>query len=408
MKILIADDNPMWQTLLAGNVKQWNLQPILACDGRQAIEQLQNDESIRIALIDWQMPFLDGLEVCRQVKANVKRGFTYIVMLTGRDSKSDVVKGLEAGVDEYLTKPVDMDVLRSRLKAARRVIEAIPPSDWARPRIEGYSIDSILGRGAFATVWEGKRLRDDHPVAIKVLRVDLTTATVQQRFAHEIDVMKRLDHPYITPVFDGRVDDRVGYIIMDLNAGGTLGEYQQQSSLKGKQRVDLIRKVCEGIHHAHEQGVIHRDLKFANVMMSGGGDPRIVDFGLSKSLFTPPTDDGHQTIEGTVMGTPLFMSPEQARGETSRIDLRTDIYATATMLYIMLLKTHPHPLNGRDNRAIIRAISQTGIRRPESIKPNFNPALSRILTKALAADPGDRYETAAEFAAALGQFLGRR
>ncbi|MEM6474244.1 MAG: response regulator, partial [Planctomycetota bacterium] len=277
MKVLVADDNPMWLTLIASNVRQWKLEPVQAKDGVQAIAKLEEDESIRIAILDWQMPGIDGLEVCRRVKHQPQRPFTYVIMLTGRDSKADVIRGLEAGVDEYLTKPVEMDELRIRVKAARRVIEAIPPTDWTRPRIPGYTIDSILGRGAFATVWRGSRNRDRLPVAIKVLRVDLATENVLRRFGHEIDVLKRLDHPSITRIHDGRIDTDVGYFVMDLNEGGTLGEYQARESPSGRACVGLIRQVSEGIQHAHSKGIIHRDLKFANVMMDMAGTPRIVD-----------------------------------------------------------------------------------------------------------------------------------
>ncbi|MEM6474038.1 MAG: protein kinase, partial [Planctomycetota bacterium] len=138
------------------------------------------------------------------------------------------------------------------------------------------------------------------------------------------------------------------------------------------------------------------------------GTPRIVDFGLSKSMFSRRKDDGDQTVDGTIMGTPLFMSPEQARGETSRVDGRTDIYAAATMLYIMLLKTHPHPIESRESREIIRTIATSEARSPNLIKPNFNSRLSQILMKALAKNPQDRFTSAGDFAEALQRFLERK
>lgn len=408
MKILIAEDNPMWATLLSRNAESWSFEPIVATDGQQAVEILEREDSICIAILDWQMPQMTGLEVCRQIKADSTRPFTYVVMLTNRDSKDDIVEGLDAGADDYLTKPVEMVVLRSRLNAARRIVEAIPPKDWARPSVEGYDVKRVLGKGAFATVWEAERRSDQMPVAIKVLRVDLASDKVFERFAREVKILETLDHQYITKIHESRVDRKAGYYVMDLVRGGTLHDHQKHESLSGSQRIRMIQRVCEGLDHAHQMGVVHRDLKFTNVMITEEGLPKIVDFGMSKSLFKPETDDVNLTIEGSVLGTPLFMSPEQARGEVAKIDGRSDLYSAATMLYILLLKHHPHPIVNNDNRTIIDAISHAKVRPPSFFKNDFNVDLGDIITKALAAEPEDRYQTAGEFADALRLFLENR
>lgn len=408
MKILIAEDNPMWSTLLARNAEQWQFDPVVASNGKQALEILEQDESICMAILDWQMPEMTGIEVCSKIKSDSDRPFTYVVMLTNRDAKDDVVAGLDAGADDYLTKPVEMVVLKSRLNAARRIVEAIPPKDWARPSIEGYDVKGVLGKGAFATVWEAERVSDRMPVAIKVLRVDLASDKVFERFAREIKLLESLDHPYITKVYDSRVDRNVGYYVMDLVRGGTLHDYQKRESLSGTQLIRLIQQVCEGLDHAHQQGVVHRDLKFTNVMITEKGLPKIVDFGMSKSLFTPREDDVLLTIEGSVLGTPLFMSPEQARGEVGILDGRSDLYSAATMLYILLIKHHPHEISNNNNRTIIEAISSTPARPPSLFKKDFNPMLDAILMKALAPEPEDRYETAGLFAKDLAGFLADR
>ncbi|MEM9589278.1 MAG: response regulator, partial [Planctomycetota bacterium] len=257
MKILIAEDNPMWAKLLEQNTQQWKFKPVVVSDGKQALDQLHASDEVRLAVLDWQMPEVSGVEICRKIKNDPQRPFTYVVLLTSRDSKEDIVTGLDAGADDYLTKPVDMAVLRSRLGAARRIIEAIPPQDWSRPRIEGYEVKGVLGKGAFATVYEAVRVRDEKPVAVKVLRVDLATDTVFERFAREVEVMQGLDHPYIAKIYDSRVDRRVGYYAMDLITGGTLYDYEKRETPSGIQRIRMIQWVCEGLHHAHQQGVIH-------------------------------------------------------------------------------------------------------------------------------------------------------
>ena len=106
------------------------------------------------------MPGMDGIDVCRRVKRDPDHPFTYVVMLTSRDAQEDMVAGLDAGADDYLTKPIEPAVLRSRIAAAERIVKLVPPKEWAVPRIDGYDVKRMLGKGVFATVWEALRQRD--------------------------------------------------------------------------------------------------------------------------------------------------------------------------------------------------------------------------------------------------------
>ena len=355
MKVLIAEDNPMWAMLLEQNTRQWKYEPVMVQDGAQALERLREDPTICLAILDWQMPEIMGIEVCKQIKQDVSRTFTFVMMLTNRDSKEDMIEGLGAGADDYLTKPVDMGVLKSRLRAARRIIEALPPRDWTRPQVDGYEV-------------------------------------------------KR----YITRFFESRLDAVGGYYVMDRIHGGTLTDYERDKQPGGTERIDLMRRVLEGLHYAHEKGVIHRDLKFNNVMVTEDGIPKLVDFGMSKSLFKASESVVSETLDGSVIGTPLFMSPEQASGQLSNVDGRSDQYSAATMLYILLLKHHPHAIETNDYKSIIQKISRGKVRPPRSIKPDFNPELESILMRALEQRPEDRFPTAGEFAEALSGFLDKR
>jgi eukaryotic-like serine/threonine-protein kinase len=404
MKVLIAEDNLMWSTLLVNNIRQWGFDPIVVTDSDQALREIQADDSIRLAVLDRKMPGGDGIEVCRRIKSDIHRSFTYVVMLTGLDTKEDVVEGLDAGADDYLTKPVEMDVLRSRLKAAKRIIEAIPPSGWTKPNIPGYDVHEVLGKGAFATVWRATDVKHQVEVAIKILRVDLATSRVFGRFAREIKIMQSLDHPYVAKIHDAKIDRNVGYYIMDLIQGGDLLQYAKREKISAKSRIEMIAKVCEGLDYTHRQGVLHRDLKFANIMVTESGQPKIVDFGISKSMFLANDDDVTATIDGAVFGTPMFMSPEQARGEVAVMDGRSDLYTAATMLYMLLLNRHPHDINHRSRSLTIETIAHGDVVPPTSFRPKFDLRFEKILLTALARDPEDRQATAGEFAQELWNF----
>ena len=163
MKVLIAEDNPIWRQMLKQNVSNWGYEPVVAEDGKEAWKILQLPDAPRLAVLDWQMPHMDGIDVCRHVKSSQTLPFTYVVMLTSRDAEEDMVAGLDAGADDYLTKPVEPKILRSRLVAAQRIVEAVPPREWALPRVPGYEVKRLLGKGAFATVWEAMQNDSGRP-----------------------------------------------------------------------------------------------------------------------------------------------------------------------------------------------------------------------------------------------------
>ncbi|TWU21632.1 Serine/threonine-protein kinase PrkC [Novipirellula galeiformis] len=408
MKLLIAEDNPMWLKVLQTNASSWGFVPVIAQDGQVALDELASDDAPRIAVLDWQMPHLDGVEVCRRIKVDSTRPYTYVMLLSSRDSKQDVVTGLDAGADEYMTKPADLDLLQRRLTAARRIIEAIPPKGWSRPRIAGYEVKQVLGQGAFATVWEAVHVATQRPVALKVLRIDLTTRKVMERFAHEIQVMQGLDHPYLATILDSHIDRQLGYYAMDLIRGGTIAHYVREHALPPLCIIRLVAQICEGLQHAHDRGIIHRDLKLSNVMVSDDGQPKIVDFGLGKSIFANVTTDPQQSIDGCVIGTPLFMSPEQARGEIKHLDQRSDIYSVGIVLYLLLLRKHPHHIAPQDRQQTIMEIAHGPVRRPTKLSPTFSKALERILLRALHPSVKHRYQRAGDMAADLHAFVDSR
>jgi len=408
MRILVADDNPIGSRLLESNLKRWKFEPVVCKDGNEVLARMNSVEAPRLAVIDWEMPGVDGVEACRQIKASETLPYTYVVLLSSRDAKEDILTGLQAGADEYLTKPVDLEILQSRLNAARRLVDAIPPKEWSRPRIEGYEVDRVVGKGAFATVWRAVKSSSGAIAALKVLRVDLATNIVFERFANEIEVMKQLRHRYIASILESRIDRSVGYYAMDLIEGGSLSEFAKKNKLNALQSIRLISRVCKGLAHAHDRGIIHRDLKPSNIMVALDGIPKLVDFGLSKSMFKVPNENALQTIDGSLIGTPLFMAPEQARGEIQKIDHRTDIFAAGVILYIMLMRKHPFKVDPGSSTKTVQELANGKPRLPSEFNPSFNARLRQILMRALAVNQGERYQSALELAHDLKSFLKSR
>jgi serine/threonine protein kinase len=143
-------------------------------------------------------------------------------------------------------------------------------------------------------------------------------------------------------------------------------------------------------------------------MMTADGKPKLVDFGLARWMFKTAADDSVHSMAGSVIGTPFFMSPEQARGQNDKLDGRSDIYALGVIMYVMLIRKHPHKIDQDDRWKTIRAIAEGKPRLPTELRPEFNRELERIMMKSLREDPSDRYNTAAEFASEIRRFLKER
>lgn len=406
MKVLVAEDSATIRTMLLAQLKSWGFNPIPAVDGEAAIKILDSDDSPRLAVLDWQMPKLDGIEVCRRIKEDLNREFTFVIILSAREREDDMVAGLSAGADDYLPKSTNPVILKSRLKAAARILERVPPKGWTKPDIEGYAVENLLGKGAYATVWKAVRKSTSQEVALKILRMDLSTDGIFSRFAREVKMMERLEHPNIAQIFDSHVDHSLGYCAMELIDGVPLQRYLKEHKVKKRQMFDMICQICSGLSHAHKQGIIHRDVKPSNIMVTHDGQPKLVDFGLGRNMFRPDSkQDNFETMEGYVVGTPMYMAPEQARGENDQLDGRADVYSLGTILYIALVRRHPHDVASENRSDAIQEVAHQPVTRPRSIKSDLDPELDRILMKALAHDPADRYQSADLLADDLRGFL---
>ena len=409
MKLLVADDNPVWRKLIEAAVSPWGYRVIVCENGTEALEQLYSDDPPRLALLDWQMPDVEGVEICRRIKQDPRHPFTYVILLTSRDRDEDMIAGLDAGADDYLTKPIVAAMLKSRLAAAKRIVEAVPPVQWTKPQIEGFDIEKIIGKGAFATVWRARHEMSDQLAAVKIIRADLATDVVFNRFAREVEAMRKMDHPGIARIYASHLKRDMAYYAMELIDGRSLGRYVAHEKPKATRIIEMHAFICDALDHAHQRNIIHRDIKPSNVMVTSSGQPKLVDFGLCKSMFLPDEDtSASTTIDGAILGTPMFMSPEQARGEVDRVDQRSDLYAVATMLYLFLLREHPHGAKAMGREETIQTIATTEAIRARVINDKFNPQLDELLAKCLASNPNDRFQTAGELAEALRSFLQDR
>ncbi|HEX6104712.1 MAG TPA: serine/threonine-protein kinase, partial [Gemmatimonadales bacterium] len=271
-----------------------------------------------------------------------------------------------------------------------------------------YTLEREIGAGGMATVYLARDLRHRRPVALKVIRPELGGSDGLQRFLREIELAAGLQHPHILPVFDsGAVEVQGGaalpYFVMPYVEGETLRHrLSRDGPLRPETAATLAAEVADALTYAHAHGVVHRDIKPENILLSGG-HAMVADFGVAKALaggvMQPVAAGAGLTAVGIALGTPHYMSPEQATGR-DLVDARSDQYSLGCVLYEML--TGAPPFTGDSAQSVIAKAMTAPRPRPGRARPGIPAFLDQVVTRAMAADPADRYPSMAALAAALG------
>jgi eukaryotic-like serine/threonine-protein kinase len=326
------------------------------------------------------------------------------------------------------------DILKTELDDCSLPLE----KGYEKPgdRIGRYTLVEQIGEGGCGTVWKAEQLEPvRREVALKVIKFGMDTRSVVARFEAERQALAMMDHPHIARVFDGGAT-AVGrpYFVMELVRGQPITEYCDNKRLTLRKRLALFVHVCRAVQHAHQKGVIHRDLKPANILVAecdGHAIPKVIDFGVAKAIEQPLAEATRLTVLGQIMGTPAYMSPEQAGLEGLDIDTRSDVYSLGAVLYELL--TGSTPVDARQlihacREAILRVIREEepplpstklgaltsseadriALQRrsvPRKLTRRLRGELDWIVMKALEKDRTGRYDTANGLAMDIERYL---
>ena len=271
------------------------------------------------------------------------------------------------------------------------------PASLADALHDRYTLERELGRGGMATVYLAHDLRHDRPVALKVLRPDLAAVLGPERFQREIRLTARLQHPHILTVLDSGGSGGILWFTMPFVEGESLrARLDREGQLPIDQAVRLASEVADALDCAHSHGIVHRDIKPENILLSGQNHALVADFGIAQALVEQGPDRLTQT--GLIVGTPAYMSPEQASGERN-LDGRTDVYSLGCVLFEILAGEPPY--SGPTAQAITAKRFSDPVPSARRLRTTVSPALDAVLRRSLARSPADRFQTAGEFRDAL-------
>ena len=282
-------------------------------------------------------------------------------------------------------------------------------------RIGRYRILRVIGEGGMGVVYEAEQEHPHRKVALKVIRAGAPSRAILRRFQHEAEILGQLQHVGIAHIYEAstaEVDAGQGsrivqpYFAMEYIDGKPLTQYADTEALNVKQRLVLLARICDAVQHAHQKGVIHRDLKPGNILVDVTGQPKILDFGVARATDSDMQTVTMQTDIGQLIGTVPYMSPEQVTGDSRKVDTRSDVYALGVILYELVSGRLPYDVRDRSILDAARVIQDEEPPRLSMIDRSLRGEIEVIIHKALEKDKERRYQSASDLGSDIRRHLG--
>ena len=297
--------------------------------------------------------------------------------------------------------------LRPQAERLAKLASGVTAPDEGRPAPPGFTVIEEIGRGGMGVVYRARQHQPKRTVALKVTRAALASASARRRFELEAELLARLEHPGIARIYASGIDPASGqpFFAMELVEGRPLLEHADEAGLSVRERLGLVARICDAVEHAHQKGIVHRDLKPSNILVDRSGAPRVLDFGVARATDSDVSVTTLNTDVGALIGTIPYMSPEQAAGDPSDIDTRSDVYALGVVAYRLLTGRLPYDIEHKLVHEAVRVIREDDPTPLSSIDRTLRGDVQTIVAKALAKEKPRRYQSASALADDLRRHL---
>lgn len=423
--LLVVDDDEANRDMLSRRLERRGFAVDTAAGGWAGLQRVAEGD-VDLVLLDIMMPEMDGLEVLRHLRRDHPQSELPVIMVSAKDANDDVVRALDLGANDYITKPItDFSIVVARVQKELRTTAALRmraereedettsgavPSPTAPPSTAGrlgpgqvlaerYQLGEPIGSGNFGTVYRGRHLELGLPVAIKVLKTQMGQDEESlARFRAEGRSACLVQHPSAVTVFDfGITDAGVAYMVMELLDGHSLAEELRESERLGPGRLaEIVPSVCAVLDTAHSRGIVHRDVKPENIFLQraslegtgmGESQVKVLDFGIAK-LIGQRVSEENLTAEGFILGTPAFMAPERLRNQP--YDGRSDVYSLGATLYQLLSGRLPFRPDRGDPMAVLMMHLNDEPKPLVEVAADVPSRLAAVVDRCLAKDPAER------------------
>ncbi|RNC81665.1 MAG: serine/threonine protein kinase [Phycisphaera sp.] len=316
--------------------------------------------------------------------------------------RSEVIELLRAEADSG--RDISPEAFQSSIQKV--LTESVNEPD----QVGNYSLIRRLGQGGMGVVYEARQRSPERTVALKLLKPGLASPELIRRFEFETKALGRLQHPGIAHIYEAGVSESVmgprPYFAMELVEGISLSEWVRKEQPDVRQTLELVAKICDAVQHAHSKGVVHRDLKPTNILVTSDGVPKVLDFGVARTVEDESQDaESIYTRPGQLMGTMPYMSPEQIGSDPDGVDTRSDVYSLGVILYELLSGELPSKVEGLGLVDAAREIQDKQAAKLSTYNTRYRGDIETIVSTALAKDKQDRYQTIAALADDIRRYL---
>ena len=289
------------------------------------------------------------------------------------------------------------------------------PDPLIGKRVNKYLIKKVIGSGGMGTVYAAEQIRPSRIVALKVMRAWASTRSALRRFEYESEILARLTHPHIAQIYEAGThrDPEAGRGVVPFFAMEYIRDarpfiaYADEKNLGTRARLELFTQVCDAVHHGHQRGVIHRDLKPGNILVDSSGQVKVIDFGVARLTDSDIAVTTIRTDVGQLIGTLQYMSPEQCDANVLGLDTRSDVYALGVLAYELLTGRLPYDARSETIYRATKVIRESTPPRPSSINPKLRGDVETVVLKAMEKDRDRRYQSASDFADDIRRYLNK-